>query len=56
MPQNMKSSDRTVSDSAVVCQLFQAPYTRLSQLKHFRLCDDAQYDKDAKRMHIVHTA
>ena len=29
VPQNMKSSDRfrTVFDSAVLCQLFQAPYT-----------------------------
>jgi len=30
MPQNMKSSDRfrTIFNSAVVCQLFQAPYRR----------------------------
>ena len=29
MPQNLKSSERfrTVFDSAVLCQLFQAPYT-----------------------------
>ena len=36
MPQNMKSSDRfrTVFDSAVLCQLFQAPYTLLFFLIH----------------------